>query len=63
MFAASGLKFLHDRNILHRDLKPENVLLSFTGDRYPASKDITLKIGKCENNKETILKQPSKKTY
>lgn len=24
----SGLKYLHDRNIIHRDIKPENILLS-----------------------------------
>ena len=27
----SGLKFLHDHNILHRDLKPSNVLVDITG--------------------------------
>jgi len=29
---ASGLRFLHENNILHRDLKPENLLLP--EDRY-----------------------------
>jgi serine/threonine protein kinase len=25
----SGLKYLHDRDVLHRDLKPENILVSY----------------------------------
>jgi serine/threonine protein kinase len=30
---ASGLKFIHEKNMIHRDIKPENVLISLTGQR------------------------------
>lgn len=31
----SGLKYLHDRNIIHRDIKPENVLLNIIKRKFP----------------------------
>ncbi|SCW01882.1 LAFE_0E09362g1_1 [Lachancea fermentati] len=50
----SGLKYLHDKNIIHRDIKPENILLSIRKRRFPQEPqlgpwdddemDITIKI-------------------
>ncbi|KAI5964213.1 DUN1 [Candida pseudojiufengensis] len=34
----SGVKYLHDNNIIHRDIKPENILLDITPRSSPSEK-------------------------
>ncbi|RCK65194.1 DNA damage response protein kinase DUN1 [Candida viswanathii] len=34
----SGLKYLHDHDIIHRDIKPENILLDITPRTHPTQK-------------------------
>ncbi|KAI3404735.2 hypothetical protein KGF56_002438 [Candida oxycetoniae] len=36
----SGLKYLHDRDIIHRDIKPENILLDIIPRSSPAQKQL-----------------------
>ncbi|CAL9729404.1 DNA damage response protein kinase Dun1p [Monosporozyma unispora] len=36
----TGLKYLHDENIIHRDIKPENILLNITRRTSPEQKQL-----------------------